>query len=236
MKKMIILKTGDTFPAMAEQLGDFEEWILKGLGVGKETVLVKDIPRGDCLPRVEACKAVVITGSHSNVTENRSWSLAIEQWIPHLIQSNIPLLGICFGHQLLARAMGGGVDFHGKGIEIGTTEIEILEQGRQDTLFKGLPETFKAHVCHSQTVIRLPDNAVLLARNAFEPHHAFRIGQNAWGVQFHPEFDDTIMAAYTRNMETRINESGLVLSRIMDRIEPTPIPVMILKRFGQIVA
>jgi len=236
MKKIIILKAGDTFPAMAKSFGDFEDWIIKGLGIGKESTRVVDIPKGDLLPGVEKCKAVVISGSHANVTENLFWSVAIEQWIPHLIRSEIPLLGICFGHQLLARAMGGSVDFHAKGIEIGTTEIEILEDGMQDPLFKGLPKRFKAHVCHSQTVTRLPDQAVLIAQNSFEPNHGFRIGQSAWGVQFHPEFDSRIMAAYAENMKPKIEESGFILSEILDQIKPTPIAFEILERFGNLIA
>jgi GMP synthase (glutamine-hydrolysing) len=235
MKKIIIVKTGDTFPLMGKYLGDFEDWIFKGLCVGKEDIMVVDIPKGDPLPDVETCKAVVISGSHASVTENLSWSVAIEQWIPNLIQSKTPILGICYGHQLLAKAMGGIVDFHTKGIEIGTTGIEILEDSRQDFLFKGLPKTFKAHVCHSQTVIRLPDHAVRIAKNSFEPNHAFRIGQSAWGIQFHPEFDEKIMAAYAENMESTIKESGLILSETLDKIEPTPIPLKILERFGNLV-
>ena len=235
MKKIIILKTGDTFPAMAKSLGDFEDWIFKGLGVGKDKIRVVDIPKGEALPVVETCKAVVISGSYAAVTQNLSWSVAIEKWIPKLIQSKIPILGICYGHQLLAKAMGGIVDFHAKGIEIGTAAIEIVEDGTQDPLFKGLPKTFKANVCHSQTVIRLPDHSVSMAKNSFEPNHAFRIGQSAWGVQFHPEFDDRIMAAYAENMEATIKESGLILSEILDKIEPTPIPLKILERFGKLV-
>jgi GMP synthase (glutamine-hydrolysing) len=126
------------------------------------------------------------------------------------------------------------LDFHAKGIEIGTAGIEILEEGVSDPLFKGLPKMFKAHVCHSQTVTRLPDHAVRIAKNFFEPNHAFRIGQSAWGIQFHPEFDDKIMAAYVENVETSIKESGLNFSETLDKIEPTPIPVKILEGFGKL--
>ncbi|MCK5163500.1 MAG: glutamine amidotransferase, partial [Desulfobacula sp.] len=65
--------------------------------------------------------------------------------------------------------------------------------------------------------------------------HAFRIGQSAWGVQFHPEYDDRIMAAYAENMETMIKEAGLLLSEVLDKIEPTPIALEILSRFGKLV-
>ncbi|MBU2454323.1 MAG: glutamine amidotransferase, partial [Proteobacteria bacterium] len=230
-----IIKTGNTFGAIARQLGDFEDWISKGLGFDKKDVEIVDVPKGDLLPRVETCRGVVIAGSHAMVTQNLSWSLAIEKWVPDLIQSKIPVLGICYGHQLLARAMGGAVDYHAGGMEIGTTKIEILQDDASDALFKGLPKAFFAHVCHSQTIVKLPDNAVRIAENSFEPTHAFRIGTSAWGVQFHPEYDETIMAAYARSMEPTIKESGLHLSEILEKIEPTNVALLILNRFGNLV-
>ncbi|WP_291462127.1 glutamine amidotransferase [Desulfobacula sp.] len=235
MRKLVIIKTGDTFPAIAGPLGDFEDWISQGLSIGKENIQVVDVTKGETLPAVEVCKGVVIAGSHAMVTQNFSWSVAIEQWVPDLIQSDIPIFGICYGHQLLAKAMGGVVDYHAGGLEIGTTRIELVQEGASDKLFKGLPKTFTVHVCHSQTVVRLPDTAVRIAKNSFEPNHAFRIGQSVWGVQFHPEYDDRIMAAYAENMETMIKESGLILSEILDKIEPTPMALRILKRFGKLV-
>jgi len=235
MKKVVIIKTGNTFPVIAGQLGDFEGWISQGLSIGKGEIRVVDVTRGGILPAAEECKGVVIAGSHAMVSQNLSWSVAIEQWVPALIHSGMPILGICYGHQLLAKAMGGIVDYHARGIEIGTAKIELVEEDKSDMLFKGLPKTFTAHVCHSQTVIQLPDNAVRIAKNFFEPNHAFRIGQSAWGVQFHPEYDIRIMTAYVENMRTTIKESGLILSEIMDKIEATPIAIKILKRFGKLM-
>jgi GMP synthase (glutamine-hydrolysing) len=131
--------------------------------------------------------------------------------------------------------MGGIVDYHARGLEVGTTLIELVQEDTSDLLFKGLPKTFPVHVCHSQTVVRLPDTAVRIAKNSFEPNHAFRIGQSAWGVQFHPEYDDRIMAAYAETMETMIKESGLIISEILNKIGPTPMALKILKRFGELV-
>ncbi len=236
MKKVIILKTGDTFPVVANKLGDFEDWIFRGLGIKKTASRVVNVPAGNPLPPVEMCRGVVIAGSHAMVTENLDWSVAIENWIPSVIRTSIPVLGICYGHQLLARAMGGVVDYHAKGAEIGTAGIKLVNEDMSDPLFKGLPKLFSAHVCHSQTVVKLPKNAVRIAENDFEPNHAFRIGPAAWGVQFHPEYDDTIMTAYAKNMETTIAASGLILSGILEKITPTPVSLRILKRFGKLVS
>lgn len=236
MKKVIILKTGDTFPAVADELGNFEDWISQGLGIKKAKVDVVNVPTGDTLPPVEMCKGVVIAGSHAMVTQNLDWSVAIENWIPSVVLAGVPVLGICYGHQLLARAMGGVVDYHAKGVEVGTVGITLVNEDLSDPLFKGLPKQFSAHVCHSQTIVKLPKNAVRIAENDFEPNHAFKIGPAAWGVQFHPEYDDTIMTAYAKNMETTITASGLKLSKILERIAPTPVSLNILKRFGKCVS
>jgi len=236
MKKVIILKTGDTFPAIADELGDFEDWIFLGLGIEKAKIKVVNVPAGDKLPPVEMCKGVVIAGSHAMVTQDLDWSVAIENWIPSVIKVGAPVLGICYGHQLLARAMGGVVDYHAKGVEIGTAGIKLVNEDMADPLFKGLPKMFSAHVCHSQTIVKLPENAVRIAENDFEPNHAFRIGPTAWGVQFHPEYDDTIMTAYAKNMEATVYASGLILSKILEKISPTPISLEILKRFGKLMA
>ena len=234
MKKFVIIKTGDTFSGIAENLGDFEDWISLGLGIDKKDIRVVDTPRGEVLPSAESCKGVVIAGSHAMVTQNLAWSVAIERWVPDVIRLNVPLLGICYGHQLIARAMGGIVGYHPGGIEIGTVQIELVHKDTPDILFKGLEKIFAAHVCHSQTVVRLPDNALCIAGNSFEPNHAFRIGPSAWGIQFHPEYDTRIMKAYVRNMETTIKQSDLILSEILDKIEPTPLALKILKRFGKL--
>ena len=136
----------------------------------------------------------------------------------------------------LAKAMGGKVDYHPEGIEIGTTEIECMRTGFLDPLFKGLPEKFDVHVCHSQSVVRLPRDAVLIAGNAFEPHHAFKIGAFAWGVQFHPEYNETIMKAYIAHMEPEVTSAGKTLQDAIDRVKPTPVGAKILKRFGRLVS
>jgi len=229
MKKFVILKTGDTFPAIIDRMGDFEDWILHGLGLDKKSVKIVDVPGGDVLPAVETCKAIVIAGSHAMVTQDLSWSRAIEQWLPKVVHSSVPVLGICYGHQLLARAMGGRVDYHAGGLELGTAQIEIAQEQTSDFLFKDLPNR------HSQTVVQLPENAIHIAKNAFEPNHAFRIGPYAWGVQFHPEYDEQIMTAYAETMAPQVKVSGLVLSQILAQIRPTPVAARILQRFGKLV-
>ncbi len=235
MKKTVIIKTGDTFPDVIKAHGDFEHLIASGLGLGRHELLVVNAVEHEQLPDLAAVNGVVISGSHAMVTQDLDWSLALEVWVRELIKAEVPLLGLCYGHQLIARAMGGRVDFHPQGLEIGTVEMTCLDQAAADPLFKALPPCFKAHVFHSQSVIHLPSSAVVLVRNDFEPHHAFRIGSAAWGVQFHPEADKGVTQGYIENLAGDVRSSGQDPDALIRDLDDTPHASSILKAFGDFV-
>ena len=224
MKKAVVIKTGDTFPIISSELDDFEDWIITGLGLDPEAIKVTDVAKDQGLPDPESISGAVIAGSHAMVTQDLDWSLAIERWLPKLVGRSIPVLGICYGHQLLARAMGGTVDFHPKGLEIGTKQIRCNTDLSSDPLFTGLPDSFKVHVCHSQTVVTLPENSLHIAGNDFEPHHAFRIGASAWGVQFHPEYDQTICGRMQMPWPRILNPPARVCRMSWRRLKPPLLP------------
>lgn len=234
MKPIIIVKTGKTFPDLIKKYGDFEDWISKGLGRLENEIKVIDAVL-EPLPHPDQIKGVVISGSHAYVNDNMDWSLRLEDWTKELLKNQIPLLGICFGHQIMAKAMGGVVDFHPISLEIGTRDVELLASCDTDPLFRGLPSRFKVHVFHSQSVIQLPHNALVLAKNEFEPHQAVRIGQNAWGVQFHPEANVAVTHGYIQNLKDDVNASGQDPDQLLKQLEETPYAAALLKRFGNLV-
>ena len=187
------------------------------------------------LPEPAACAAVVITGAHAMVTEALPWSVRLEQWIPQLLDAEVPVLGICYGHQLLAQAMGGRVDYHPGGREIGTVKIARLPECATDPLLCDLPSEFSAHVVHAQTVTHLPPGAVCLARNSFEPHHAFRIGASAWGVQFHPEYSEQIMRLYIEQLADELVACQRNVAELLETVRDTDAAQSVLVRFAQYV-
>jgi GMP synthase (glutamine-hydrolysing) len=231
MKKLFIIKTGSAFPETAARHGDFEDMIKKGLACRDAEVSTIDACQGESLPAPQECQGVVITGAHCMVTDNLPWSLAIEAWLPELVRQQVPLLGICYGHQLLGRAMGGQVDFHPRGREVGTVEIKKTAAAQTDPLFKELPEYFPVHTTHSQSVLTLPPGAILLAENDFEPHHAFRIGHCAWGVQFHPEYNLDFMRDYLYKQQEALTEAGQDVARLAGGICATPAASSLLAGF-----
>lgn len=234
MKKLFIIKAGSTFSETAERYGDFDVMTCRGLGLEPDDVQIIDVVHGDTLPDPKSCHGVVITGAHCMVTDNLPWSLAVEAWIPMLVESEIPLLGICYGHQLLGRAMGGRVDFHPRGKEVGTVAVRLRPESRNDRLFGNLPHKFPAHATHSQSVLTLPPEAVLLAENDFETHHAFRIGSCAWGVQFHPEYDSRVMKDYVAAQAESLVRAGQDVSLLLQNLQETPEANSILGAFAQL--
>jgi len=235
MGKLYIIKAGTTFPETAKKYGDFEDWTLKGLGLDPGHVSIVHAQQGEHLPLVHECSGVIVTGSHDMVSDELAWSERIADWIPELIDAQVPFLGICYGHQLLAKAIGGQVGYHPGGEEIGTVSIDLLPDCATDPLFQKLPSRFQAQVTHEQTVLSLPANAIRLAANAFEDCHAFRIGECAWGVQFHPEYDADIMRSYIEADAAELKALGQNVTELCNHVRETPEAASLLLRFSEIV-
>jgi GMP synthase (glutamine-hydrolysing) len=231
-KKIVLLKAGTSFPDVVAQLGDFDTWILAGLGLSTEQVEVREIWRDAPLPEPTNCAGVIMSGAHAMLTDRQPWIQRALDWLPELVATETPYLGICFGHQMLAQAMGGQVDFHPGGREIGCVKLNLHATSATDPLFSHLPTQFPALAVHAQSVRILPPNAVLLAGNEFEPHHAFRVGNNAWGIQFHPEFNAERMAAYVQHMAPQLEAAGQDQAQIRAGLCDTLIAASLLPKFS----
>lgn len=234
MSQMILIKAGTTFPNTVREYGDFDTWTCRGLGLSPDQVRLFDVSRDSELPAPEQCSGVVITGSHAMVTDDADWSERLVEWIAHLLEARVPFLGICYGHQLLAKAAGGAIGNHPDGPEIGTVAIDCLPASSSDPLFRTLPTSFYGHVTHFQTVLTLPPHITRLAANAYEPHHAIRVGDCAWGLQFHPEFDSQIMHAYISEQSEGLQAAGMSVVDLDQSVRLTPIAASILRNFAEI--
>ncbi|TCZ61310.1 glutamine amidotransferase [Roseicella aquatilis] len=232
MAPLLIIRAGSTFPAMIARMGDFSDWIAAGLGAPSVPVQVVD-PRHEALPA--DASGVVITGSHAMVTDREAWSEAVARWLPGLIGREVPVLGICYGHQLLAHALGGAVAFHPEGIEIGTVRVRRTGACAGDPVLGHLPDSFPAQAIHRQTVATLPPGAEVLAANDVEPHHAVRYGRLAWGVQFHPEFSAEAMRGTIDHLAAELARDGLDPAALDAAVGPTPEAARVLQAFGALV-
>ena len=233
MKPILIVKVGDAVPELIPGHGDYDAWIRAGFGPIEVPVAVTDPRRGEALPAPAGLAGVVVTGSDSMVTDRLGWSEATARWLVGVVDRGVPVLGICYGHQLLAHALGGTVIYHPGGREIGTVPVQQTATGRADPLFADLPETFPAHVVHSQTVAVLPPGASILAYNDFEPHHAFRVGESAWGVQFHPEFSVEATRACIVEVERGLRKAGVDPEALAAEVTETHAATSLLARFAR---
>lgn len=235
MKQVLIMKLGETFPSIRERKGDMDDWIAGGLGIGREHVRTVSVFEGEALPDPADCSGILLTGSHAMVTDREPWSELAAVWLRTAVPAGIPILGICYGHQLIAHAMGGKVGACRNGSEFGTADIRLTSRTSDDPLFKGFPQIFKGHVTHSQSVLELPPGASVLASNDRDAHQAFRIGQSVWGTQFHPEFDEGILKAYIEICSEMLEKEGQSPEEILKTVRQTPEGGRILRRFGEII-
>lgn len=228
-KKILLLKTGSTHAAIKSRFGDFEDWFMQAMA--QEAVQLVNAVTTTTLPRAADFDGIVITGSPAMVTDREPWSEQLAEWLATRAHTQVPVLGVCYGHQLLAHALGGAVDWHPQGREIGTTAIHLTTAGQKDPLLGTLPATFVAQVTHAQRVNQLPQDAILLASNAYESHHAFRVGDATWGLQFHPEFSADIMRAYVQQAAGLLQQEQRDAHALLQQIAPADANDELLRRF-----
>ena len=192
VKTLYVLKTGEPLPSVLAEKGDFVAWIEGVIGpLWSGSYATVDVRTGEAPPFDGG--AYVITGSSANVPNREPWMLAFEGWLREAVAMKLPIFGICFGHQILAQALGGEVQKNPRGREMGTVRVERFVD---DPIFDGMPSSFEANATHVDTVVRLPEGAVAMARNELEDHHVIRFTNTCYGAQFHPEVDASIMKSY----------------------------------------
>jgi GMP synthase (glutamine-hydrolysing) len=136
---------------------------------------------------LDAYQAVLVFGGamHADQDDHHPWLRVETMWLQQLLSRHTPVLGVCLGVQLLARAAGARVGRMAGGPEIGWHRVELTDEGADDPVIGAMPPSFDALQWHHYTY-GLPACAVELARSE-ACTQAFRLGDACWGVQFHPE-------------------------------------------------
>lgn len=196
MKPLLLMQTGDAPQAIQQELANFDQMFLQQGNIAADRVHIVHLPAGETLLPPESYCGVVITGSPAMVTERLPWSEQAAQWLRLAMQIRLPIFGVCYGHQLLAHALGGEVGYHPQGMEVGTIDIELLPAGSSDRRLAMLPPRFKANLIHSQSVLTPPPGAETLASSQQDANQILRYGDNALTTQFHPEFNGAVMQRY----------------------------------------
>ena len=147
----LIVETGQPVRSM-RRYGGFPHWIRVAAGLEADETVVANVERGDALPPRDGLAGVIVSGSAAMVTDRADWSERSADWLRDAAHEGLPLFGICYGHQLLAHALGGEVAYNPAGRESGTVHIDLRPPAQDDPLFSALPLKFTAHAPHVQTV------------------------------------------------------------------------------------
>ena len=238
-KKLLIIKTGslrDRAQQLVDMFGDQEKVFLAATGHTAEMSEVIEVYTGASIPLPPSSYAgIIITGSGAMVSDRAPWMEETALWLRDAVAAEVPTLGVCFGHQLLAYALGAEVGVNPRGFEAGTVEVTFTGDAGDDRLFGDLPAqaSFGAH--HYQTVLKRPDGAQVLAANEVDENQALRFGPFAWGVQFHPEFDRPFMEALVDVAAESIVKAGGDFEAIKGAIEDMPHGPALLRRFMAVI-
>lgn len=233
MKPVLIIRTGRAPDPIRARHGDFPHWFRLGAGLHPQQLWIVDVAVGETLPPPREVAGAIITGSAAMVTARESWSERTAGWIRDAMDAELPLFGVCYGHQLMAHALGGRVDYLPGGREIGTQTIELSALAARDPMAGTLPTRFRAHTTHEQSVIEPPQGATVLARSARDPHQLLRYGPHALSAQFHPEFNAEVMRAYIRRKHGDLRREGADPRAIFGAVAATPIARRLLRHFSR---
>jgi GMP synthase (glutamine-hydrolysing) len=233
MDPLLIVKTGTTLASLAAERGDFEDWISSGMGLDRNRVTVVAAFEGEALPDPKTFAGVVVTGSSAMVSHRETWSESTAEWLRGAVQCTTPVLGICYGHQLLAHALGGRVGPNPRGRQIGTDRVRLAEKAEDDALLAGFGGSLRAHTTHAEVVLELPDAAVRLGSSEGDANNAFSFGTAVWGVQFHPEFDSYVMKRYIEERRKLLLAENIDADVRLAAVEECPDGPRLLLRFAK---
>lgn len=171
-----ILQTGLAPDALSPEMGDYPDMFMRLLDGNGFTYRVYRVVENELPKSVTECDGWLITGSRHGVYEDHPWIPPLEQFIRDAFAARVPVVGICFGHQIVAQAMGGKVERYAGGWAVGATEYD----------FGGEKRVLNAW--HRDQVTIAPKGATVLATNDFCTNAALLYDDRALTVQAHPEF------------------------------------------------
>lgn len=234
MRKLLLIQTGEAPEPIHARFGGFADWFRDAMRVAPAQLQVVRVDEGAPLPAPDAVAGAVITGSAAMVTDRADWSERSAAWIRTALDQDVPLFGVCYGHQLMAHALGGTVGWLPCGREIGTHPIARGAglHANGSAWLDGLPAAFPAHTTHRQAVLAPPPGAEVLARSERDPHQLLRYAAHAVSSQFHPEFTAAHMRAYLVARAPTLRDEGLDPDALEDEVRETEAARKLLEGFA----
>jgi len=228
-----VLVTGDPIAQTRASRGDFLELIrATAPAFASARWQAHDARVLDVLPDLTDALAVIVTGSPLSVTEAEPWMERAAAALVRLVRAEVPLLGICFGHQLLGHALGGRVARNPRGREMGSVSFEVLEA---DPVVGG-PGAWLVNSTHVDSVVELPSGARVIGATELEPYAAVRFGPLAWGVQFHPELDAAVMRQYIEVRRPGLLAESFDVESAERSVREAPEAAAVIERFLRVAS
>ncbi len=198
--------------------GPYVELFRKKLDLKMDELQVKWAAQGR-LPEPAGYDGVIIGGSSKDPVEGKeeAWMMKVYRFIQETVKEAVPLLGVCGGHQFIARALGAKVVYNPRGREFGALPVTLAIEGKRDPLFREIPDRFLAQLTHRCIVEEIQRDWKLLASSDMCKIQAVAINERTRIVQFHPEFSADNMVAIAKLSRKSLIDEGLTSgSRFQD--------------------
>jgi len=194
--KLLIINAGPGIDQIRDQYGHATDWISNLVTSSNIQIDINNIYANEDFD-TSYYDGWIITGSASSVIDNHDWIKLLKNKIIYANKYSIPILGICFGHQIISSALGGDVVHNDRGWELGSYKIDMTEAGLSSKLFNNIELNDYFYFSHEDIVSKLPIDAIELANNSMGLQ-SFSVANQIFGVQFHPEFTVDIMDQYVK--------------------------------------
>ena len=201
MTRVAILVTGAPPSALQPEFGDYARMFGAILGEGFETMAF-DVQAG-AFPDPAAFDGVIVTGSAAGVYDDLPWIPPLLDWLRDA-RGRTKLVGICFGHQAMGQAFGGHVEKSDKGWGVGLHAYDIVAR---EPWMRPPADTIAIPVSHQDQVVRIDDDARVIASSGFTPYAGLAWGDDAVSFQCHPEFEPAYASALVEGRRGRIPEA-----------------------------
>lgn len=211
MPTIAVLETGRPPSALQPDHGDYPSMFADLLGDAFQTRSF-DVQAGD-LPEPAAFDGAIITGSAAGVYEDHAWIPPLLDWIRDA-RGRTRLVGVCFGHQAMAQALGGRVEKSGSGWGVGLHRYRVVEVQPWMAL---APAEIALSASHQDQVVARPADARVILASDFTPFAGLAWGDDAISMQPHPEFTRAFTGALVEGRRGRIED--VVVNRAVSSLE-----------------
>lgn len=211
MSRITIIETGLVSPQFCERHGSYPQMFQRMVAAADPSVAcnVVSVATGEALPDPATLDAILITGSAAGVYDDVAWIAPLEAFVRAAHDRHVPMVGVCFGHQLIAQALGGTVRKSEKGWGIGRHVYQVLPE---NGVVEG--DTVAIACSHQDQVIEPPNDALTILSSEFTPHAGLLYANGATlTVQPHPEFDVEFAQVCCELRDGKVPEDVLAAAR-----------------------